>query len=67
LKYGSLCSQSKAVSQRFVLSGGAAKVSVTNVSNVMMSLCIEEKQKRKATTAMNEQSSRVHSFSILTL
>ncbi len=66
LQRGSSCCPNKAASQRFVLSG-AAELPVHTVSDVLTSLRLGDKQKRKAATAMNERSSRAHSIFIVTL
>jgi len=66
LQRGSPCCPNKAASQRFVLSG-AAEVPVNDVTDVVKSLLLGEKQKRRAATAMNDRSSRAHSIFIITL
>lgn len=66
LQKGAPCCPNKAASQRFVLSG-AAEVPVGELGDVVQYLSVGEKQKRKASTAMNERSSRAHSIFIVTL
>ena len=66
LQKGKSCSHSKVAAQRFVLNG-ASEVEVSCLSDIMHLLCVGEKQKRKAQTAMNERSSRAHSIFIITL
>lgn len=66
LQKGKSCCSNKAASQRFVLSG-TVEVPVCTVSDVIYSLEMGEKQKRKAATAMNDRSSRAHSIFIITL
>jgi len=66
LQKGAPCCPNKAASQRFVLSG-AAEVPVGEIGDVVQSLRVGEKQKRKAATKMNDRSSRAHSIFIVTL
>jgi hypothetical protein len=66
LRNGARCGQSKAASQRYVLTG-AAQQEVNSLSEIMHFLRIGEDQKRRAATMMNERSSRAHSILIISL
>lgn len=66
LQHGSRCGHSKVASQRFVLSG-AAEQRVASLDDVYKALVTGETHKRRASTAMNDRSSRAHSLFILTL
>ena len=67
LNEGSLCGKNKASSHRFVLHGKAAEVPVRDFTDICKLLDIGERRKRKATTAMNQRSSRAHSIFILSM
>lgn len=60
------CGQSKAAAHRYVLEG-SAEMFVKNLSETKDLLHKGELQKRTASTAMNQRSSRAHSLFILTL
>eukprot|EP00980_Cylindrotheca_fusiformis_P028637 scaffold22620_cov131-Cylindrotheca_fusiformis.AAC.32 len=60
------CGHSKVAAQRYVLSGAAEK-KVDSFSDAMDLLNQGEKEKRMASTAMNERSSRAHTILVLTL
>eukprot|EP00526_Cylindrotheca_closterium_P004944 CAMPEP_0113637410 /NCGR_PEP_ID=MMETSP0017_2-20120614/19581_1 /TAXON_ID=2856 /ORGANISM="Cylindrotheca closterium" /LENGTH=632 /DNA_ID=CAMNT_0000548435 /DNA_START=53 /DNA_END=1951 /DNA_ORIENTATION=+ /assembly_acc=CAM_ASM_000147 len=60
------CGQSKVAAQRYVLDGEAEK-SVASFDDAVKLLNQGELQKRTASTAMNERSSRAHTLLILTL
>lgn len=64
LNEGKSCGQSKVVAQRYVLDG-SSEVITTSMSDTLQLLNVGEKQKRKASTAMNERSSRAHSIFIV--
>lgn len=66
LRDGALCGHSKVAAQRYVLDG-SAEVPVQNLGETFDLLNTGEKQKRRASTAMNERSSRAHALVILTL
>lgn len=66
LKNGAICGHNRAASQRHVLDG-VAEIAVESIQDIMLLLKKGEKQKRKAATAMNEQSTRAHTLFILTL
>lgn len=66
LRKGSPCGHSRVSAQRFVLDG-SSEVPVNSFAEVLTLLNEGGKQKRKATTAMNERSSRAHTIVILTL
>lgn len=66
LKNGARCGHNKVSSQRYVLSGAAEK-RVSTLDDVYSTLALGEAHKRRASTAMNDRSSRAHSLFILTL
>lgn len=66
LRFGARCGHSKVASQRFVLQGAAEKV-VHSTEELQELLRIGDAQKRRASTAMNERSTRAHSLFIVTL
>jgi len=66
LRGGVRCGQSRVAAQRYVLDG-SAEVRVTSLEDTLEQLRIGEMQKRKAATAMNQQSSRAHAIFLLTL
>uniref|UniRef100_A0A7S2WFN9 Kinesin motor domain-containing protein n=1 Tax=Rhizochromulina marina TaxID=1034831 RepID=A0A7S2WFN9_9STRA len=65
LKGGAPCGHSKVAAQRYVLSGEARRP-IETVDDVTKVLIEGEAQKKKASTAMNERSSRAHTLFILT-
>lgn len=60
------CGHSKVAAQRYVLDGNAEKI-VSSFDDAVNLLNEGELQKRTASTAMNERSSRAHTLLILTL
>jgi len=66
LRCGKPCGRNKVSAQRHVLDG-SAEIPVKTLAEVMALLEKGEKQKRKASTAMNSRSSRAHSILIITL
>jgi len=66
LNNGSPCGQSKVAAQRYVLDGAAEKPAET-FQDAAALLMKGEKQRRTASTAMNERSSRSHTIVIVTL
>ena len=66
LQKGQLCGHSRVTAHKYVLSG-ASEQKVETTQDVIRLLEKGEKQKRKASTAMNVRSSRAHSIFIITL
>jgi len=66
LHNGKLCGNNRASSQGFILDG-SSEISVSSFNEAISLLKIGEGQKRKATTAMNERSTRAHNIFIFTL
>ena len=66
LKDGAPCGHSKVAAQEYVLSG-AASHQISCMDDVLNCLTTGDECKRKASTAMNERSSRAHSLFILEL
>jgi hypothetical protein len=66
LREGAPCGHSKVAAQEYVLSG-AASYQISCMDDVLKCLTTGDDCKRKASTAMNERSSRAHSLFILEL
>lgn len=66
LQNGKRCGHSKVAAQRYVLNGAAERV-ISSMSDVEEILTKGEQQKRRASTALNDRSTRAHSLFIFSL
>ena len=66
LKNGERVGHNKVSSQRYVMSG-QAKQSVASLHDITRALNVGDAQKRRASTAMNDRSSRAHSLFVISM